>query len=70
MSAVLDEYSQFIKENIKGNAGFLAQLDVRDDGTNRGVWNSRSNLQLDTKGIRQQLSMREKTLYLSMSEEE
>lgn len=65
MATVLDEYSYFIKNNIAKNAGFLAQCDVSDNGTNRGAWATRGQLKLDTTEIRRQLASKEKTLYLS-----
>ena len=65
MATVLDEYSYFIENNIARNAGFLAQCDVSDDGTNRGAWETRGQLKLDTSEIKKQLASKEKTLYLS-----
>ncbi len=64
MSTVLDEYSYFIENNIKANAGFLSECDINDDGTNRGLWKSRAQFELDTTEIKNQLMSKEKTLYL------
>ena len=65
MSAVLREYSFFIEENISKKANFLAQCDMSDNGTNRGIWEKRAHLKLDVSDVEKQLTEKEKTLYLS-----
>lgn len=69
MATVLDEYSYFIDKNIAENANFLAQCDASDNGTNRGLWESRANLKLDASEIKKQLTAKEKTLLLSVEGE-
>lgn len=66
---VLDEYSYFIDKNITSNAKFLAQCDISDDGTNKGIWESRAKLKLDIIEIKKQLATDEKILYLSQEGE-
>jgi hypothetical protein len=70
MAAVLDEYAHFISASISQNANLLAQCDVRDTGTNAGVWRSRANLRLDVSDLAKQLRAPEKTLYLGVASKE
>lgn len=65
MFTVLDEYSYFIDKNIASNANFLAQCDVSDDGTNKGIWESRAKLKLDISEMKNLLAAEEKLLYIS-----
>ncbi len=70
MAQVLEEYSYFIDHDVAKNALLLSQYDVNDDGTETGLWASRSQLRLDTEGISRALNSPRKTLYLSLAEEE
>jgi len=69
MSAVLEEYSRFIDGTVAKNADLLAQCDVRDSGTEEGIWKSRAKLKLDVTEFAKQLKSHDKTLYLGISEE-
>jgi hypothetical protein len=66
MSMVLEEYSYFIKNAVAKNAPLLAQCDVSDNGTENGIWESRSKLQLDVAEIAKQFRNPDKTMYLGM----
>lgn len=66
MVKVLDEYSSFINVDIKENAVMLSQYDRNDDGTSEGLWQGRTNLQLDTDEIIKQLKNSSQNLYLSI----
>lgn len=66
MSTALDEYSHFIEGTVTKNADLLAQCDESDNGTEKGVWKSRTKLRLDVSDIAKQLNMPDKTLYLGM----
>lgn len=69
MSTVLDEYSRFIEGTIANNASLLAQCDTTDNGTEEGVWKSRTKLKLDVSDFAKQLNKPEKTVYLAISKE-
>lgn len=69
MAIALDEYSQLIKTDIANNAYLLAQCDPNDDGTSKGIWNTRASFKIDTQELKKQLATKEKTLYLGMEEE-
>lgn len=69
MSQVLMEYSNFIEDTVSKNAGFLAECDTSDDGTEQGVWKSRMKLKLNAENVVNQLNAPEKTLYLGIAEE-
>ena len=69
MSAVFKEYSHFIDGTVAINAGLLAQCDVTDTGTEKGVWKSRSKLKFDVSEFNKQLNTPDKTIYLSVSRE-
>ncbi len=69
MASVLEEYSHFIDTDISPNALLLSQYDVNDDGTETGLWASRSELKLDTAELSKALNSSEKTLYLGISKE-
>lgn len=69
MSRVLNEYSYFIENDVTQNAELLTQYDVNDDGTQNGLWASRTKLQLDTNLIYNTLNNPNKTLYLSIEKE-
>lgn len=69
MSQVLMEYSNFIEETVSKNAGFLAECDTSDNGTEQGVWKSRMKLKLNAETLVNQLNAPEKTLYLGITEE-
>ena len=51
MNTVLNEYAKFINQTIENNAVLLSQCDKNDDGTDRGIWNSRKNLRIDSIGL-------------------
>lgn len=69
MSQVLMEYSNFIENTVSKNAGFLAECDASDNGTEQGVWKSRMKLKLNAENFVNQLNAPEKTLYLGIAEE-
>ena len=70
MARVLEEYSHFIETDITKNAVLLSQYDINDDGTQTGLWASRSQLQLDTAELSRALNTPQKTLYLGVAKEE
>ena len=70
MSRVLEEYSDFITNDVAQNASLLSQYDINDDGTATGLWASRSQLSLDTTAIYNALNCTRKTLYISIEKEE
>lgn len=69
MSTVLDEYSHFIEGTVANNAALLAQCDTTDNGTEKGVWKSRTRLKLDVSDFTKRLNMPNKTVYLGISKE-
>lgn len=70
MAHVLEEYSYFIDTIVAKNAGLLSQYDMNDDGTDAGLWASRSQLKLDTADLTKALSSPKKTLYIGIAQEE
>ncbi|MPM21345.1 hypothetical protein SDC9_67789 [bioreactor metagenome] len=68
MSTVLEEYSGFIKGTVAKNAPLLAQCDVADNGTEKGLWKSRAKLQLDVSQLARELRSPEKTIYIGVAE--
>ncbi|HHX61625.1 MAG TPA: hypothetical protein GX707_13095 [Epulopiscium sp.] len=70
MSTVLDEYSHLIEGTVARNAALLAQCDTTDDGTEEGVWKSKTRLKLDVSDLAKQLNMPEKTVYIKISKED
>jgi hypothetical protein len=70
MARVLEEYSHFIETDITQNAVLLSQYDINDDGTETGLWASRSQLKLDTAELSRALNNPQKTLYLGLVKEE
>lgn len=70
MVRVLEEYSHFIDNDVAKNALLLSQYDMNDDGTENGLWASRSQLRLDTTELSKALNNTEKTLYLGVAQEE
>lgn len=64
MASALEAYSRLIEQTVGSRAGLLAEFDVSDDGTDRGVWRSRAALQLDVSALSKALSAPEKTFYL------
>ena len=69
MSTVLDEYSHFIEGTVAKKAALLAQCDSTDNGTEEGVWKSRTRLKLDVSNFVKQLNMPDKTVYLGILKE-
>lgn len=69
MSTVLNEYSHFIHGTVAKNAGLLAQCDIKDTGTEKGVWKSRAKLKLDVSEFKRQLNTPDKTIYLGVLKE-
>jgi hypothetical protein len=69
MSTVLEEYSRFIANVVAQNAALLSQCDTSDDGTERGLWESRAKLRLDVSDFARQLNAPEKTIYLGIAKE-
>lgn len=69
MFAVLDEYSRFIENIVVKNVILLSSYDKADDGTDRGLWSSRTSLKLDVAGITEKLNMTNKSIYLGIYEE-
>lgn len=70
MARVLEEYSYFIDHDVAGNTSLLSQYDMNDDGTETGLWASRSRLKLDTAELSKALNSPRKTLYLGVAKEE
>lgn len=70
MVRVLEEYSYFIDNDVAKNALLLSQYDMNDDGTETGLWASRSQLRLNTTELSKALNSTEKTLYLGVAQEE
>jgi hypothetical protein len=70
MARVLEEYSYFIDNDVAKNAMLLSQYDINDDGTETGLWASRSQLKLDISELSRALNNPKKTLYLGMIQEE
>lgn len=70
MARVLEEYSYFIDNDVARNALLLSQYDMNDDGTETGLWASRSQLKLDTAELNRALNSPSKTLYLGVAKEE
>lgn len=70
MARVLEEYSNFIENNVAENAVLLSQYDMNDDGTPAGLWASRSQLSLDVSELSKALRNPNKTLYLGVAKEE
>lgn len=70
MARVLEEYSHFIETDIAQNAVLLSQYDMNDDGTQTGLWASRSQLRLDAAELSRALNSPQKALYLSVAKEE
>lgn len=70
MARVLDEYSYFIDTVVSKNALLLSQYDLNDDGTQNGLWASRSKLRLDTTEVTKALSSPQQILYLGIAKEE
>lgn len=69
MTTVLNEYSNFIENVVAKNAVLLAQCDVTDTGTEKGIWKTRTKLKLDVTELSKQLSKKDKTIYLDIKEE-
>lgn len=69
MSTVLDGYSHFIEDTVSKNAALLAQFDTTDNGTEEGVWKSRTRLKLNVSDFAKQLNMPDKTVYLGILKE-
>ena len=70
MSAVLEEYSRFIETTVAKNTALLSPCDTRDDGTVKGIWNSRAQLKLEVSEFSNQLNNPNKTIYLGVNKEE
>ena len=70
MARVLEEYSYFIDNDVAKNALLLSQYDINDDGTETGLWLSRSQLKLDVTELSRALNSPSKTLYLGVAQEE
>lgn len=68
MTAVLNEYSRFIKERIAEKAELLVECDVSDTGLLESGWKARANLHLDMNDISRQIEQKNKILYLTMEE--
>lgn len=70
MVSALEGYSRFIDSAIVANAGFLAECDPVDNGTERGVWRRRAKLSLNMGDLAKQLRSQETVLYLTQASEE
>lgn len=66
MANVLDEYSRFIEATVVKNANLLSQCDPTDNGTEEGLWHSRSALKLNASELRKSLSSGSDEFYLSI----
>ena len=69
MSTVLNEYSHFIEGTVAKNADLLAQCDITDNGTEKGVWKSRAKLKLDVSEFNKRLHSPDQTIYLGITKE-
>lgn len=69
MSTVLEEYSRFIDGTVAKNADLLAQCDIRDSGTEEGLWKSRAKLKLDVSEFAKHLNNHDKTIYIGFAKE-
>ncbi len=70
MAQVLEEYSYFIDKDVSHNAFLLSQYDLNDNGTQSGLWASRSQLKLDITELSKAINDSPKTLYLGFKTEE
>ncbi len=68
MVRVLEEYSYFIDNDIARNSELLSQYDANDDGTQSGLWATRSKLKLNVSELAKALNNPTKTFYLSLSQ--
>lgn len=69
MARVLEEYSNFIDNDVVKNATLLSQYDMNDDGTPNGLWASRSRLKLSTAELSKALNTPTKALYIGIEKE-
>ena len=70
MARVFDEYSHFIDTVVAKNSVLLSQYDINDNGTQKGLWASRSQLKLNTAELSKLLNSPSKTLYLGIAKED
>lgn len=70
MVNALEGYSRFNDSEITANAGFLAECDPTDNGTEQGTWRKRAKLSLKMGDLTKQLHSQETVLYLSEAPEE
>jgi hypothetical protein len=70
MAAALSAYSKMLESTVGKNAGLLAEFDKSDDGTEEGLWRSRSALQLDVDDLSHAINEQERVLYLLPADEE
>lgn len=68
--SALEGYSRFIDSAIVANAGFLAECDPVDNGTEQGVWRKRARLSLNMGDLAKQLRGQETVLFLTQASEE
>lgn len=61
---VLQEYESFIAGTIVKSSNMLSQCDVRDSGTEDGIWKKRAGLQLDVKNAVQKITLASNILIL------
>lgn len=66
MANVLDEYSRFIENTVVNNANLLSQCDPSDNGTEQGLWQSRTNLKLNASDFKKALLSNSQEYYLSV----
>lgn len=70
MSTVLNDYSYFIENTIAKNSNLLAQCDITDTGTEKGVWKTRAKLKLDVSEFHKKINAPDKIVYLGILEED
>lgn len=70
LARTLESYSRFIREQIVGNAGLLAECDPGDLGFEHGTWSKRAKLSLDVEDVVKSLESTEQVFYLDVVEEE
>lgn len=68
MANTMELYQNIIDTDIKSNALQLAQWDKNDDGTDRGVWKQRAEIELNVKSFVKQISNAEKVSYIGVKE--
>ena len=69
MASVIEQYSAFIENSVKGKSQLLIECDTRDDGSENSVWKRRAEFKIDISDIAKRLNSTDKTVYLKIGEE-